>query len=41
LFRVSHKRLEAENKATNSIWTSIEWTYGDVIILFHVMHETH
>jgi hypothetical protein len=20
---------------------SIEWTYGDIIVLFHVMHETY
>ena len=41
LFGVLHERLEAENKVTNSIQTSIEWTYGDVIVLFHVLHETY
>jgi hypothetical protein len=38
---ILHERLVAENKATNSIRTSIEWTYGDVIVLFHVLHETY
>jgi len=36
-----HERLEAENMATNSVRTSIEWTYGDIIVLFHVLHETY
>jgi hypothetical protein len=30
-------RLHLENVATNSCRTSIKWTYGDVIILYHVM----
>jgi hypothetical protein len=33
-----HQRLEAENLTTNSAQTSIEWTYGDAIVLFHVLH---
>jgi hypothetical protein len=36
-----HEMLEAENMATNSVRTSIQWTYGDIIVLFHVMHETY
>jgi hypothetical protein len=38
---VLHEKLEAENTATNSVRTSIKWTHGDIIILFHVMHETY
>ncbi len=35
------ERLEAEIKATNSVQMSIEWMYGDVVILFHVLCETY
>ncbi len=38
---VLHERLEAENLTMNSVRTSIEWTYGDVVILFHVLHEKY
>jgi hypothetical protein len=38
---VLHERLEAENMATNSVHMSIKWTYGDIIVLFHVMHEIY
>ena len=38
---VLHERLEAETMATNSVHMSIKWTYGDIIVLFHVMHETY
>ena len=38
---VLHQRLEAENLATNSVRTSIEWTYGDVVVLFHVLHSKY
>ena len=36
-----HERMEAESMATNSVCTSIKWTYNDIIILFHLMHETY
>jgi hypothetical protein len=36
LFGVLHKWLEAENKATNSVQTSIEWSHGNIIT-----HETY
>jgi hypothetical protein len=38
---VLHEKLEAENMASNSVCTSIKWRHGDIIILFHVMHETY
>jgi hypothetical protein len=38
---VLHERLEAESKATDSVRAYIEWTYGDVITLFHILHETY
>jgi hypothetical protein len=28
-------------KSKRNTRTSIEWTYGDVIVLFHVLHETY
>ncbi len=34
-------RLEEENKATNSVRTSIEWTYGDIIVLFRVLESKY
>jgi hypothetical protein len=41
LHGVLPERLAMENFATNSIRVSIEWTYGDVIILFHVLHSRY
>ncbi len=38
LLGVLPESLKMENFATNSIRVSIEWTYGDVIVLFHVLH---
>ncbi len=39
LHGVLPERLKMENFATNSICVSIGWTYGDVIVLFHVLHS--
>ncbi len=33
--------LEEENKATNSVRTSIEWAYGDIIVLFRVLESKY
>jgi hypothetical protein len=33
--------LVAENLAMNSLRTSVEWPYGDIIVLFHIMQHKH
>jgi hypothetical protein len=35
------QRLELENLAMNSLRTSVEWPYGDVIVLFQIMQNKH
>jgi hypothetical protein len=31
----------AEKRAMNSLRTSVEWLYGDVVVLFHVMQNKY
>jgi hypothetical protein len=31
--------LSAENLAMNSLQTSVEWPYGDIIVLFHILQN--
>jgi hypothetical protein len=33
--------LVAENLAMNSLRTSVEWPYGDIIVLFHTIQHKH
>jgi len=33
--------MYAEKKAMSSLWSSIKWPFGDVIVLFHVMQSKY
>jgi hypothetical protein len=35
------ERLKSQNLTMDSVRTSIEWTYGDIIVLFHVFYSKY
>jgi hypothetical protein len=40
IWRLTH-HVDAENWAMNSFFTSVEWSYGDVIVLLHIMQSRY